>query len=124
MKIALIILLTSFIGCQQWNSNTFDEQIYGDGGVELTGGENFKASYAILKNRCMSCHLHSEWAGFTDKQDWVTNGLVVPGDPDASDLINRIRNYGGSNSNMPPDTGPLPPNEYSKLVEWVTAINS
>jgi uncharacterized membrane protein len=123
MKIALILVLLIFIGCQDYNANTFDQEKYGI--IELVGGANFKASYPILQNRCMNCHRHSQWAGYTNKQDWVTNeNLVISGDPDGSQLIFRIKNHGGTSADMPQGGQSLPSDEYQKLVAWVLDINS
>jgi uncharacterized membrane protein len=123
MKLALITILITFISCQTYNANTFDQEKYGV--IELEGGPNFKASYAILQDKCMSCHRHAQWATYTKTQDWVTNeNLVIDGDPDNSQLIYRIINHGGASSDMPQGGQALPAAEYQKLVEWVTDINS
>jgi uncharacterized membrane protein len=123
MKLALIACLLIYIGCQDYNANTFDKEKYGPS--ELVGGVNFRESYAILQKRCNTCHRHSQWAGYTNKQDFVTNeNLVIPGDPNNSQLIYRIINHGGASSDMPQGGQALPSSEYQKLVEWVSDIDS
>lgn len=124
MKIALIALLLTYIGCQDYNSNTFDQDRYGE--IELTGSgdlSTFRAAYPILQKRCMNCHRHAQWAGYTDKNDWVTNeNLVVPDDEDGSQsqVLYRIKNFGGTSSDMPQGGSQLPAEEYEALKAWVT----
>lgn len=118
MKIALIALLLTYIGCQDYNSNTFDEDRYGV--IELSGGPEFEAAYTALQKNCMSCHEHGHWAEYTNEQDWVINeNLVVAGDVAGSKLVFRIVNYGGNNSDMPVGGGQIPENEYNAIKTWV-----
>lgn len=118
MKIGLILLLVTYIGCQDYNSNTFDQDRYGE--IELTGGPEFEAAYSALQTRCMGCHEHSHWAEYTNEQDWVINeNLVVPGDVDGSQLVFRIVNYGGNDSDMPQGGSQIPEAEYNAIKTWV-----
>lgn len=117
IKLTAIFTLLLFLGCQEYNSNSFDKKLYGK--VELSGGPKFEASYAVLQNRCMNCHEHSQWAEFTNKQQWIDSGLVVPNSADNSPLIYRIINHGGASSDMPLGGGPIPSAEYNTLVDWV-----
>lgn len=116
MKLAIIALLLFYIGCQDYNSNTFDKERYGE--IELTGSANFKASYAILQTRCMTCHQHAQWSGYTDEQDWVTNeNLITPG-AGTSQVITRIINAGVVGSDMPQGGSALPTAEFDTLTAW------
>lgn len=110
-------LLLFFIGCQDFNSNTFDETKFGVS--NLTGGEKFKTAYPIIQNKCANCHTHSEWSGFTTEAKWEEEDLVVPGNPDNSKFITRILNTGRNESDMPQGGSPLPDEEYEILVDWV-----
>lgn len=120
MKLALIALLLFYIGCQDYNSNTFDKERYAE--TDLTGGAEFEAAYPILQTRCMNCHRHAQWAAYTDKQDWVTNeNLITPGGPTSggdSQVIRRIINHGATDSNMPQGGSALPAAEYDTLLTW------
>lgn len=121
MKLAIIALLLFYIGCQDYNSNTFDKDRYGE--LELTGNKvNFEASYKILQNKCMNCHRHAQWAGYTDSEDWVSNeNLITPGGPAGggdSQVIFRIINHGGTSSDMPQGGSALPAAEFDKLKAW------
>ncbi len=116
MKLAIIALLLFYIGCQDYNSNSFDKDRYGE--TELNGSANFKASYKILQNKCMNCHRHAQWAGYTDAQDWVTNeNLITPGAGD-SQVITRIINAGTTQSDMPQGGSALPSSEFDTLKAW------
>ena len=117
MKLALIALLLFYIGCQDYNSNSFDKDRYSE--IELTGGgPNFKPAYKILQTRCMNCHQHAQWSGYTDAQDWVTNeNLISPG-PDKSLVITRIINSGEVGADMPQGGSALPASEFDTLKLW------
>lgn len=117
MKLLLPFLFILAVSCQDYNANTFDRERFGV--VELTGSNEFKSSYPVLKNRCMNCHFHAKWAEYTNEQDWVNDGLVVLGNADQSELITRIKNYGGVGSDMPQGGSALPSNEYETLRTWV-----
>jgi hypothetical protein len=120
MKLAIIALLLFYIGCQDYNSNTFDRDRYGN--LELNGSANFQASYKILQNRCMNCHRHAQWSGYTNSQDWVTNeNLITPGGTFGgadSQVIYRIINHGGTQSDMPQGGSALPATEFDTLKAW------
>jgi uncharacterized membrane protein len=119
MRLLFLITLLSLTSCQDYNSNSFDRDKYGDS--ELVGGQHFTLAYSVLQNRCMNCHRHSHWAEYKNQQDWVVNeNLVVAGEPNQSSVIYRIINYGaGPISNMPDGGGKLPDKEYEALVKWV-----
>jgi hypothetical protein len=122
MKLAIIALLLFYIGCQDFNSNTFDKDRYGE--IELAGNvtPSFRASYKILQTKCMNCHRHAQWAGYTNSQDWVTNeNLITPGastDGGDSQLIRRIINYGATESDMPQGGSALPASDFETLKAW------
>jgi uncharacterized membrane protein len=120
MKYFLFILF--FISsCQDYNSNSGDKGRYGP--VELNETDpNFSKAYNIIQSRCVSCHdhKHDKWADFTSNDEWVADGLVEPGVPTSSELIERIVNTGSVSSDMPPGGSPLSDAEYNALVKWVT----
>jgi hypothetical protein len=123
MKIFFPLILFPLISCQDYNSNTNDNERFRR--VELTGGEKFETAYYILQQRCTSCHtsgIHNSWAGYTKERDWIDRGLVSKGDPDSSRLIFRIINHGSTDSNMPLGMGPLPNDEYQDLIDWVNSL--
>lgn len=123
MKLAVIGLLLFYIGCQDYNSNTFDRDRYGE--IELIGGAKFAVAYPVLQTHCMNCHRHAQWSEYTNKQDWVDNeNLVVPLEPDNSQLITRIINHGRANNDMPRGGKALPDADYQALVDWVADFNT
>ena len=122
MKYFLFILFFILSSCQDYNSNSGDKGRYGP--VELNESDpNFRKAYFIIQSRCVSCHdhKHDKWADFKSNDEWVADGLVEPGVPASSELIQRIINTGtASSSDMPPGGSPLPDTEYNALVKWVT----
>ncbi len=118
MKYLLITFLLSFVSCQDLNSNSADEFKYG--ALNLTGSAEFNAAYRVMRDRCFTCHTHQGEASWKTEQEWEDRGRVVAGDPDNSTQINRIKNYGAGDSDMPTDDGPLEDEEYQILVDWVT----
>lgn len=123
MKFILVSLLVALTSCQDFNSNSNDENRFKQ--VNLTGSSGFNSAYFILQQRCTSCHssgIHNSWANYTNEQDWIDEGLVTKGDPDGSRAIFRIINHGGTDADMPLGMGPLPNDEYQDLIDWVENI--
>ncbi len=74
----------------------------------------------ILLTRCGSCHGDKVQMGgkqFTSREGVHVSGVVVPGDPSASSLIQAVQ-YAGK-IKMPP-TAKLPEAEIDNLVRWVS----
>lgn len=82
----------------------------------------------ILQQRCGSCHgtqkqkagvqlapIEMAFAGA--QQDWT----IVPGDPEASELITRIKLPAGHDDIMPPEGQPLSDVEIAVIEQWVKA---
>ncbi len=67
----------------------------------------------------MNCHYHAQWSELTNEQDWVRENLVVLGDIANSEVITRIKNYGGTSSDMPQGGSALPSSEFTILRQWV-----
>ncbi len=78
----------------------------------------------VLATACYSCHTESAMGGLQlDSREHLLKGgksgpAIVPGDPDASKLIQAIR-YNGARK-MPP-SGKLKPEEIASLEAWVKA---
>ncbi len=73
----------------------------------------------VLEARCSQCHGDKVQMGqkqFTTRDGMHRSGAVVPGDPDASPLLQVIRQTG--KVKMPP-TGKLAPHEIEALEKWV-----
>ena len=115
----LFIFLILAGACQNWGSSSMDERKYSSG--ELDGSDpNFKAAYAIIKTRCISCHnYHSEWASYTSSAKWLESNDIIPGNDVSSPLITQLINEGGD---MPRAGGALPEAEYQTLKLWVREI--
>lgn len=119
LKVPLIALLSVFLGCQDYNSNTFDEDRYGKLDLEQTSTK-FEPAYRVLQKRCISCHTHATWAEYKNERDWENQGLVVVGFPNQSSLIRRTINSGVAGADMPYGGGAIPKEEYDALTNWIT----
>lgn len=90
------------------------------------GEPGFASAQKILNDSCVSCHSASGSAAFAPlnfatEADFVTAGLVVPGDPTKSKLLFRLKNYptgDASLRNMPIGSS-LTDAQYQSLFNWV-----
>ncbi len=117
------LLLFILVGCQDYNSNSFDRTKYSSGCTGEPGDPNFAAACELTKKYCINCHqgYHNSWAAFTTNQDWINSGVIIKGDANNSEFIQYIFNYGPGGS-MPKYGSSLPNDEYAKLVEWIDNI--
>jgi mono/diheme cytochrome c family protein len=77
----------------------------------------------LLKARCASCHTYGQadpagWGSVLDLSRMVDGDIVVPGDPTASRLFDRVAVAG----NMPPSGPRLTGEEVGLLKEWITNL--
>ena len=82
----------------------------------------------VLAHRCTKCHGQQKQKGGLrlDLRDAAMKGgedgaVIAPGKPEASDLIRRIRLAHGADDAMPPEKGPLDPQDIATLVKWIAA---
>jgi hypothetical protein len=91
-----------------------------------------RRAQAILARRCWACHGFDEAsrkAGLRlDRREGATSRLrsgavaVVPGDPEASDLIFRVTEEDPTVRMPPPEAGPpLEPEEVAALTRWIAS---
>jgi mono/diheme cytochrome c family protein len=120
MKFSALLVFFFLVGCQDLNSNSYDKDKYGPS--DLVGGAEFRVAFPILRDRCASCHQHQDWSTYTDEEKWVEVGKVDPGNPDNSDVVTRIINYGNADSDMPPDSGALSDEEFEAIKVWVESL--
>lgn len=114
-----IMLLALLVGCQDYNSNSFDRTSYGGTGCTETDA-NFCTAFPIIKNRCASCHYHQNWSTYTTNQKWIDDsGVISKNDPSNSQFIIRIINTNTASSNMPEGGSALPDAEYDALTKWI-----
>lgn len=112
-----LALLSLFVSCgQNFNTNTFDAKAFGSGTVEAALADSF----AILQDKCMSCHnYHQQWQTYRTSAQWVAAGRVIPGNAFASDLITRMKNFGGD---MPLEGDSLSSDEADVIRQWINAL--
>ncbi len=97
--------------------------------VLLTGmvhADSFGAARAALETHCLSCHHPEKTKGdllLTTRQAMIDGGdsgtSLVPGDPDASLLIERICLEEDHDDLMPPKGGPLDADRIEAIRAWV-----
>jgi mono/diheme cytochrome c family protein len=88
-------------------------------------GPSFSADVLpVLTEKCALCHGSAGgWSAAT--YDEVVNGglnapAVIPGDPEKSLLVQKLRDTQTQGGLMPP-TGPLPMEEIELIVRWIAA---
>lgn len=86
------------------------------------------AAYAVVAQHCMSCHQHQNWKTLRNDTAWVNQGLVVPGDLEASNIMSRMKHGAGellpANKVMPEGiTSELYKNfskeKYDIVADWI-----
>ena len=124
MILGVFILTSMVVGlgsCANYNSNTFDETVYQAPAVDKSD-QNFGPAFAILTGqKCVGCH--SDFTSLTSSAAWVSASAsrsVIPGSPDDSPLIKKLKNFTPP-GNMPPSDS-LTENEYQTLRAWVQNI--
>lgn len=78
---------------------------------------------AILSNRCASCHSYGQgdlglWGSVLDLSRLIDAEIVVPGNPSASRMIDRVVVRG----DMPPRGDRVPATEVAVLKSWITNL--
>jgi hypothetical protein len=78
---------------------------------------------ALLQGRCAGCHTYGQadpagWGSVMDLSRLVDADIVVPGDPDASRMIDRVAVAG----DMPPKGPRLSSGEVQTLRGWISAM--
>lgn len=117
VSIILITALMFFNNCgQDFNSNSGDALLASQLNIDCTLPENVQLCPAllVLKRNCASCH--APWM-YESTAEFISSGLIVPGDPGSSELLTSIKNMGGD---MPPNSGALPTADFNAIVDWVT----
>ncbi len=77
----------------------------------------------VLERRCFSCHNQQEQKGefSLETADGVkTSGFIVPGDPDASYLLEAITPHDGRRPRMPKNSDPLADADVAAIRQWIS----
>ena len=73
-------------------------------------------SQSILNKYCISCHGNFP----STNQEWIANSRVIPGDPENSNLIRRMKVCStGSQANMPKNSNQASDEECQVLNLWI-----
>jgi mono/diheme cytochrome c family protein len=80
-------------------------------------------AFAILNSRCAGCHTYGQadpagWGSVLDVARMIDSDIVVPGDPNASRMIDRVAVVG----DMPPKGARLTSAEVDTLKTWIQGL--
>ncbi len=122
-KICLSVLFVGTSACSNVQDLPFTVN---DATLNVNTGQNSSLTSSaslVLERYCVDCHTgqHSAWKTFTDA-DWIKSGRVVPGDPDHSPLLARVKYSAGTAANMPVDPTlfkQFSKAEYDIIYKWV-----
>jgi mono/diheme cytochrome c family protein len=103
--------------------------------VLFNASQRTAAALAVVANSCSDCHGGAKtatstafsgkavgaFANFTLDSDFVTAGLVSPGNPSSSWLIRSLKSYGDIAS-MPQSSDPLSSADEATLTSWILGI--
>src|SRR5688500_15879575 len=89
----------------------------------VTGAEMPTEVLAVLQGRCAGCHTYGQadpagWGSVLDVSRMIDADIVVPGDPNASRLIDRVAVAG----DMPPKGARLSTEEVGLLRKWIMGL--
>lgn len=111
-----VVLLSACL--QTMNSVSHDGTVFGPAKAPPSGSK-FSAAYAVFSSACKNCH--GEFLNYSE-QDWIDNGYVVAGEPEASALFRKLRGaIPGGNGNMPKG-GQLADAEIAAIRDWIAEI--
>jgi hypothetical protein len=119
----LCFSLLFFIGCgQTFNSNTEDFNLLASSFCTDQSNTALCTANEIIQTKCTTCHtsnIHAFWSGLDTNAEWVASGRVVAGNPDASNLVTKLKNYGG---NMPDQAPELSDADAQAIRDWISGI--
>lgn len=78
----------------------------------------------VFERRCISCHNQQEQKGnfsLETAADVESSGFVVPGDPEASHLLEVVTSHAGKRPAMPKDADPLTDGEVEAIRRWIAS---
>jgi hypothetical protein len=115
--IKILLLSQLIISCgQDYNSNSFDKEIYSDPSIDTStpAGLRFSKAYNVLSDNCVACHTgyHDTYASLVTSEQWTALGLISNGDFANSLIIQKLINYGGD---MPKNGSELSETEIQEL---------
>lgn len=95
----------------------------------------FAQAKSVFDSRCLTCHANAGSLGWgvdrnSNEQDWINRtpaGLIVPGNMDASKIVNRLIHYPNDTgrSNMPVNlnSDTFAKSEFQAVANWVYSLN-
>ncbi len=126
-----IFLLLAMNSCfQGYNSFSNDDRNF-PAPDSPDNPSNNSASFAAVsdllvnKYNCYSCH-QADFS-WSNESNWVSDGLIDPGNSSSSYLLGRIRGAGvswpGASANMPPGDQDLSEEDIQTIKNWIDNLN-
>ena len=85
--------------------------------VQIAPNEIENQALALLQTRCATCHeQHGSWQGYSSN-NYISQGLIVPGDPSASKIYQRITTSNLA-QRMPPGSS-LGSDDPQIIRQWI-----
>lgn len=86
-----------------------------------------KDAMTVMTENCMSCHQADSGRAFTisnnsKAQDFIDQGMIVPGKSAQSVLVQRMKFSGGNNANMPQQNTEFSRDDYNIVVKWIDSL--
>jgi mono/diheme cytochrome c family protein len=77
----------------------------------------------VFRPKCISCHSGTKPKAKIDltNQAWIinlANGVIVPGNPNASLLVKALKGIGGA-TKMPPGSSSIPAADFNAIQAWI-----
>ena len=91
--------------------------------ADKAGDELFRSRVApLLEKHCFACHNDTDRKGdfsLETRTSLMESGMLEPGDPDSSQLLEMLVGSGGKRAAMPKDQDPLPAAEVQLVRDWI-----
>jgi len=117
-NVLVILLIVTLTGCFNTDNSFSNDDGLAGAGNELFAGSSpsFAPFRQILAQECASCH--GAFLRFS-QNDWIAQGLIIPGKPDESRLFRKLRGSGvGGDENMPPNAS-LNRDSIDLIAQWI-----
>lgn len=123
MRIFLLVLLAVLSSCTPVGEQT--ELEFKDKSNIPT--DNFQSAMQVMNDNCMSCHDTNSGRAFTlsnnsKAQDFIDQGMIVPGKSAESLLVQRMKFSNGIDANMPMQNTRFSKSDYNRVVKWIDSL--
>lgn len=114
-RLGLVVLVLLAAGCNYQVKKSAGDAGVGPETKPTTEAITFAEVKVVLDKRCSTCHHHAD--DFKTYDSTMATGDVVAGNAAGSDLVTRLKNFGGD---MPRGgAGPIPDEEAALIRDWI-----